>query len=94
MKKPKLDLGPKLNRAMAQPQAMITRGVRQVERPEAEGRPPADMQFPLLFLSGAGIGVRDCYGELMHLHEKPISVPEKTLIALQRCKSARPALTK
>src|SRR5207302_5605117 len=71
MKKPQLDLGPKLNRPMAQPQAMITRGVRQVERPEAGRRPPADMRFSLLFLGGAGIGVRVGYGELMHVHEKP-----------------------
>jgi hypothetical protein len=48
MKKPTLDLGPKLNRAIMQPQTMITSGVRQVVA-EANGRSSpsvAAMQIP------------------------------------------------
>jgi hypothetical protein len=41
MKKPRLDLGPKLNKAMAQPQTMMIRGVRQVPTREAELRSPS-----------------------------------------------------
>src|SRR5229473_6180442 len=46
MKKPKLDRGPKLNSAIAQPQIMITSGVRQLP---ADGRrlaKVAAMQIP------------------------------------------------
>jgi hypothetical protein len=35
MKKPRLERGPKLNSAIAQPQMMITSGVRQLLAPEA-----------------------------------------------------------
>jgi len=35
MKKPRLDRGPKLNKATAQPQAMMTRGVRQLDSRDA-----------------------------------------------------------
>jgi hypothetical protein len=41
MKKPKLDRGPKLNRAIAQPQTMMTSGVRQVAAPEDGRKSPA-----------------------------------------------------
>src|SRR5216683_3608215 len=49
MKKPRLERGPKLNKAIAQPQAMTTSGVRQEIR-EAALRSPVvtDMQTPLL----------------------------------------------
>src|SRR6476660_6520216 len=41
MKKPRLDRGPKLNRPIAQPQTMISNGVRQEARTGAGRRPPA-----------------------------------------------------
>jgi hypothetical protein len=34
MKKPRLERGPKLNMPIAQPQAMMTNGVRQFGRPD------------------------------------------------------------
>jgi hypothetical protein len=51
MKNPSADRGPKPNRPIAQPQAMMIIGVRQVERREAALKSPvvADMQDPLLF---------------------------------------------
>jgi hypothetical protein len=39
-KKPRLDRGPKLNSAMAQPQTMMTSGVRHVAAPENGRRSP------------------------------------------------------
>src|SRR6266404_8351220 len=41
MKKPKLDRCPKLSSAIAQPQMMMTSGVRQVPAPGEERRSPA-----------------------------------------------------
>ena len=41
MKKPTLERGPKLNSAIAQPQAMMTSGVRQMERLETASSLPA-----------------------------------------------------
>jgi len=48
MKKPRLDLGPKLNKAIAQPQAMTTSGVRQPTAFETGPTSPEalDMQIP------------------------------------------------
>src|SRR3977135_3755813 len=40
-KKPRLDRGPKLNRAITQPQRMITSGVGQLTAPEAARSSPA-----------------------------------------------------
>jgi hypothetical protein len=48
MKKPRLDLGPKLNKPIAHPQAMTTSGVRQPTLLEAGPSSPeaVDMQIP------------------------------------------------
>jgi hypothetical protein len=47
MKKPTLDRGPKLNSAIAQPQTMITIGVRQPMPGDGRSSPAAVvMQFP------------------------------------------------
>jgi hypothetical protein len=56
MKKPRLDRGPKLSSAIAQPQMMITSGVRQLLTPGAGRRSPATdvMQFPRLLASDTG----------------------------------------
>src|SRR5260221_14403741 len=62
MKKPRLDRGPKLNKAIAQPQAMTTSGVRQEIRGAALRSPVVtDMQTPLLDRDSKGDRV--CRGE-------------------------------
>lgn len=73
MKKPKPDLGPKLNSAMAQPQMMMTRGVRQFERLEAGQRSSTDvdMRIPNYSWAEPESAAGFCYGELMHVHGNP-----------------------
>src|ERR1035438_6334949 len=76
MKKPKVDLGPKLNSAMAQPQTMMTTGVRQFERLEAGRRSSTavvDMRIPNCPWRHRD-RARVCYGDLMHVHEEPIGM--------------------
>jgi hypothetical protein len=53
MKKPAVARGPKLNSAIAQPQTMITSGVRQLEEGRAGQRSPVvvDMQIPQFVVS-------------------------------------------
>src|ERR1700693_3347465 len=73
MKKPRLDLGPKLNKAMAQPQKMMISGVRQLSTREAELRSPSVVDIQI---SPRGLGGSEKHGprssqELMHSHENP-----------------------
>ena len=86
MKKPKLDRGPKLRRAIAQPQTMMTSGVRQVV-PEA-GRTSsaiAAIYFPCVDEHPEFPELQH-YGELMHLHGKPKGWVGKIVPAGQPCK--------
>src|SRR3974390_1337920 len=92
MKKPSADRGPKLKSPIAQPQTMMTSGVRQLATFEAGLRSPAvvDMHCPgccsRLRMSGR-VGLR----ELMHLHENPICQASKNPLATQQCKTSRSA---
>jgi hypothetical protein len=86
MKKPKLDRGPKLSSAIAQPQMMMTSGVRQGV-PEAGRRSSAitAIDFPQ-YESAPGIPELQHYRELMHLHGKPKGWVGKIIAAGQPCK--------
>src|SRR5258708_34143182 len=77
MKKPKLDRGPKLSSAIAQPQMMMTSGGRQGV-PEAGRRSSAitAIDFPQ-YESAPGIPRGKRYRKLMHLHGKPKGVHGK-----------------
>src|ERR1700741_5632639 len=72
MKKPRLERGPKLNSAIAQPQTMITSGVRQLPMPGAVRNSPAfaDMQISRWWCR-ARRGSRIHYRELIHFHGNP-----------------------
>jgi hypothetical protein len=72
MKKPSDERGPKLNSAIAQPQAMMMSGVRQLTGPDAGRGSPVvdDINCLSLFAACAEIGRVD-YNELMHLHGNP-----------------------
>src|SRR3979411_3067907 len=72
MKKPRLDLGPKLNSAIAQPQMMITSGVRQVVA-AGNGResPAVAVMKSLAGWHWIGEADRTSWRELMHLHANP-----------------------
>ena len=66
MKKRRLERGPKLSNAIAQPQTMITSGVRQLLAPEGERTSVTAMCF--LDRSGRPGRSIECYGKLMHPH--------------------------
>jgi hypothetical protein len=85
MKKPKLDRGPKLSSAIAQPQMMMTSGVRQGV-PEA-GRSSAitAIDFPSMNRRPEFPELQH-YRELMHLHGKPKGWVGKIVLAGQLCK--------
>src|SRR6266581_4729842 len=78
MKKPSVDRGPKLNRAMAQPQTMMTSGVRQLGTGEATlwSLMVTDIGLSLAACSRKTHGPRDL-GQgiwttgLMHSHGNP-----------------------
>jgi hypothetical protein len=72
MKKPSAERGPKLNIPIAQPQAMMMNGVRQLETLGAVRSSPAvvDMQCPWLLLAAPESG-RVGDRELMHSHANP-----------------------
>src|SRR3954463_15152061 len=77
MKKPRLERSPKINNANAQPQMMLTSGVRQVA--PAAGRRSSVVTaicFPRSNRRPEFPGLQR-YGELMHLHENPKGVSEK-----------------
>jgi len=99
MKKPTLDRGPKLNSAIAQPQMMITSGVRHVPKPGL-GRSSlavADMQIPRGLTSASKKVEPTSRRELMHLHENPKRDVTKTgcrKAAMQISAVSRDELTK
>jgi hypothetical protein len=61
MKKPTLERGPNESKAIAQPQAMMTKGVRQLEAAAAARRSPAvvDISVPVRSWRFSGIGDRE-----------------------------------
>src|SRR6266705_5010050 len=70
-KKPRLDRGPKLNSAIAQPQTMRTSGVRQLPTPGSVRKLSVvtAMPFPLCLVSDPKVA--DRLTELMHSHGNP-----------------------
>src|SRR6478609_6816385 len=98
MKKPRLDRGPKPNSAIAQPQMMITSGVRHVT--EAGRRSSAVTAMRFLIALGADRDRRMRGGELMHAHANPKAIgarkisaqgsPAKSSSAIGRVEDLRP----
>jgi hypothetical protein len=79
MKKPRLDRGPKPNSAIAQPQMMITSGVRHVT--EAGRRSSAVTAMRFLIALGADRDRRMRGGELMHAHANPKAIGARKISA-------------
>src|SRR4051794_39880730 len=78
MKKPRLERGPKLNRAIAQPQTMITSGVRQLAAAGNRRRSPsvAVIQVPrswarITVTHECELPATRCGTKLMHRHGNP-----------------------
>src|SRR5579883_2000843 len=90
MKKPTLERGPKESNAIAQPQAMMTSGVRQLEAAGAGRRSPTVVDIknsPVCSRRRLLESVAAVPDELMHLHEKPSVIRWKFCFAEQPCKT-------